>query len=170
MGMSIGHPAFEARRHVLGERLHVAPLDVADAPLIGLIMAALDPWKSYPISATELTRFFTDPEPGAPRFAITVDETLVGAVAIRTNWFRGPYIQTFALDQGVQGQGIGTAIMAWIEREARAGADRNLWVAASDFNARALAFYARLGFERVAVVDGLIRDERAEVLLRKRLF
>ena len=136
---------------------------------MGALFAAIDPWKRYPISADELTGFFGAEEPGSPRFAIRVEGGLAGAVAITTNWFRGPYIQTFALDPAVQGRGVGSAILAWIEGKAVAACDRNLWVAASDFNEGAHRFYARHGFVRVAAIDGLVRDDRTEILLRKRL-
>ncbi len=53
--------------------------------------------------------------------------------------------------------------------QARAAGDRNLWVCASDFNAAGIMFYERHGFSRVADLDGLVRDGRTEVLLRKRL-
>jgi diamine N-acetyltransferase len=44
--------------------------------------------------------------------------------------------------------GIGSAILGWMADEA-APAARNLWVSASDFNKRAIAFYERPDFSRV---------------------
>ena len=59
--------------------------------------------------------------------------------------------------------------MAFMEREARAAEERNLWVAASEINDGAIRFYERHGFVRVAALDGLAYDDRVEFLLRKRL-
>ena len=56
-----------------------------------------------------------------------------------------------------------------IEDSARAEKARNVWVAASDFNAGAIRLYERHGFARVAVIDSLVSDGRDEVLLRKKL-
>lgn len=142
----------------------------AEALELGAIFAAIDPWARYPVAAGTLAGFFAAIEPGNPRFAIKRDGALIGAIGLRTNWFRGPYIQSFALAPSAQGQGIGSAAMAWVEAQARAAQDRNLWVAASDFNTGAQRFYARNGFERIGAIDGLLQDGIAEILMRKRLY
>jgi GNAT superfamily N-acetyltransferase len=160
---------FGAGCHQVTPTVRIERLDPADAPALGAMFAAIDPWKRYPVTAAELTGFFATVEPGAPRFSIRLDDRLAGAVAIRVAWLRGPYIQTFALDPTAQGQGIGSAVMAWIATEARLADSCNLWVAASDFNDGAHRFYARHGFVRVGALDGLLRDDISEILLRKKL-
>jgi ribosomal protein S18 acetylase RimI-like enzyme len=160
---------FAAAQYDLLDGLTLSVIAPSDVPAIATMFAAIDPWKSYPITADQLAGFFGAIEPGAPRFAIHVDGALAGAVSLRTHWFRGPYIQTFALSTAHQGRGVGSTIMAFIERDARTAGERNLWVAVSDFNVDAQRFYARHGFEQTAAIPDLVRDGRTELLLRKRL-
>lgn len=144
----------------------LAPFEAGQA---GVLCASMDPWARYRTTAGELTAFFLRAEPGAPRFAIRVDGQLEGVLVLKSNWLAGPYIQTFALARLAQGHGTGGQILAWIDAQARAARNRNVWVAASDFNAPALRFYERHGFVRVAEIPALLRDDRDEVLLRKRV-
>jgi ribosomal protein S18 acetylase RimI-like enzyme len=116
-----------------------------------------------------LVTYLAAQEPGAPRLLLRIDGEIAGAVGLRLNWLRGPYLQFLGVLPVFQRRGLGNAVLDWFERETRKGNDRNLWVAASDFNAGAIRFYEAHGFKQVARLDGLVRDERAEILLRKRL-
>ncbi len=122
---------------------------------------------AYPVSA--LSAYLGMDEPGAPRFSLRAGDALAGAVGLRLDWLRGPYLQLLGLLPGYQGRGSGAAVLAWIEREARAVSQQNLWVVASDFNSGALRFYERSGFTRVAALEALVAEGRDEILLRKRL-
>ncbi len=144
-----------------------APFETGQA---GVICAGMDPWARYRATAQELAALLSQAEPGAPRFAIRVNGRLEGAIVLRTNWLAGPYIQMLALAPSAQGQRVGSLVMEFVESQARKAGCRNLWVAASDFNAGALRFYERHGFVRVAEIDALLRNDRNEVLLRKKLF
>lgn len=171
----MSRPPFGLERHDLGcagrdkAAIAVAPLAAEDADRLGTVFAAMDPWASYPYPASGLAAYFAKSEPSAPRFAILCVDELAGVAGLRLDWLRGPYIQFLGILAPHQGTGLGAAVLDWIEREARASGARNLWVAASDFNGGALRFYERSGFARVAVLDGLVRDGRDEILLRKRL-
>ena len=68
-----------------------------------------------------------------------------------------------------QGRGLGSALLLWLEREARAAGERNIWVAVSEINAAAIRLYERHGFKQAAKLDDLVYDGRAEILMRKRL-
>lgn len=161
-------PFLKAHYHVSPaiELTVLAPFEAGQA---GVLCASMDPWARYRTTAAELTGFFSRPEPGAPRFAIRLNGQFEGVLVLKSNWLAGPYIQTLAIARLVQGRGAGSQILAWIDAEARAAGNRNVWVAASDFNASALRFYERHGFQKVADIPGLLRDDRDEVLLRKRL-
>lgn len=166
--------SFAPACHVFGRTLDGAvltaePLDAAAAPALGEAFAVIDPWAAYPYPAAALARYLASGTPEAPIFALATEGRAAGALGLRLEWLRGPYIQFLGLLPETQGRGIGRQAMAWVEREARRAGARNLWVAASDFNAGALRFYERHGFSRIADLDGLVRDERTEVLLRKRL-
>jgi GNAT superfamily N-acetyltransferase len=166
--------AFLAERYELGccgsgEQLSLGRLEPGEAEALGAAFAAIDPWASYPYPAAALAAYFANDEPGAPRFSLRAGAGLAGAVGLRIDWLRGPYLQFLGMLPGRQGRGLGKAVLHWIESEARAAAQRNLWVLASDFNAGALRFYEREGFARIAALDALVAEGRAEILLRKRL-
>ena len=149
--------------------LRLCKVGAQEARILGAGFAAIDPWARYPYPASALEGYFAAEEPGAPRYAIKLDTALAGALGLRHNWLRGPYIQFLGLLPGHQSAGIGASILGWIESQARGDDQRNLWVAASDFNTRAIRFYERYGFTRTADLDGLVGDGKIEVLLRKRL-
>jgi len=151
------------------EALIVVPLPESEAPWLGEAFAAIDPWASYACSATTLGTYLTKQEPGAPRFLLKLGGRVAGAAGVRLGWLRGPYIQFLGVLPGFQRRGLGSAVLAWAEREARSSEERNLWVAASDINADAIRFYARHGFGQAARLEGLVCDGRTEILLRKRL-
>lgn len=147
--------------------LHAMTPDAAAT--LGQAFAAIDPWVRYPFSPDALAQYFNATESGAPRFAVAIDGTLAGVIGTRANWLRGPYLQFLGIVPSYQNQGAGQLLLAWFEGEARARGERNIWVAASDFNATALSFYERHGFQRAARLDGLIQDGVTEILLRKKL-
>jgi GNAT superfamily N-acetyltransferase len=173
--MSAGSPEpFALGRHRLGiapdgRLVTAAPLDAAIGPQLADVFASMEPWAAYPYPAAALAVYFARATAEAPRLAIDHDGRLAGVVGLRLDWLRGPYIQFLGLLPEAQGKGLGAVVLAWVETEARRSGARNLWVAASDFNTGALRFYERAGFHRVADLDGLVRDDRIEVLLRKRL-
>ncbi|MEQ1717615.1 MAG: GNAT family N-acetyltransferase [Hyphomicrobium sp.] len=152
-----------------GGVLTLGLIDGEAAVELGQAFSALSPWVVYPYSAAALQAYFEGSRPDAPRYCLRSGDTLIGALGLQLNWLRGPYIQFLGVLPAHQAAGTGARVLEWVEAQARERADRNLWVAASDFNARALSFYERHGFQRVSVLDGLVQDGRDEVLLRKRL-
>lgn len=165
-----GASAFSLGRHAgTGPPISLSRLSLREAERLGAVFAAMDPWARYPYQAAALAAYLCGEEPGAPRFALQLGAEIVGAVGLRLNWLRGPYLQFLGIAPPHWGRGIGSAVLIWLEQQARAGGDRNLWVCASDFNARAIAFYEHHGFQLVAPLEGLVRDDHTEVLLRKRL-
>ncbi len=145
------------------------PITSENVGHLGAAFAAIDPWAHYNYTAEALSKYLGDREENAPRYQIVVGEAVAGAIVIRKNWLRGPYLQFLAILPSFQGRGVGSAALSWFEAEAMKDRVRNIWVCASDFNAGALAFYQRFGFVRVATLDGLVSDDMGEILLRKRL-
>ncbi len=150
-------------------RVSLAPMTPDAAQTLGAAFAQIDPWIRYPLSAAGLGAHLDALEPAAPRYVVQIDGAACGAIILRLKWFSGPYVQFLGVLPNVQGQGIGSHALAWLESAARTEAARNLWVAASDFNTGAIRLYERRGFMRVALVDNLVSDGLNEVLLRKRL-
>ncbi len=169
-------PPFAAERYDLGDGLGVARMTGDEGRAMGAACAAMEPWLSYPFSDAQLSAFFTTCEPDAPRFAVRsaspaalAGAVLAGALVVRRNWFRGPYIHMLVVLPPWQGRGLGARLLGWAEAEARAGGDRNLWIAVTETNLGARRLYERFGFAAVATLDGLVTDHRSEVLMRKRL-
>ena len=165
-------PHFRLGRHDLGiarggEALALEPLPADIAPLLAREFAAIDPWAAYPYPPSGLEAYFSAKEPNAPRFLLTAGGLPAGAIGMRLNWLRGPHVQFFGILPAFQRSGIGAILLAWIEAQAQG--ERNLWLTVSDFNLEARAFYERHGFALVAPLPGLVRDDRTELLMRKRL-
>lgn len=168
----LSSPAFRLVSHDLGATRRSAaivlePLPVRLAPFLAERFAAIDPWAAYPYPPSGLEAYFSADEPNAPRFLLTVGGDPAGAVGLRLNWLRGPHVQFLGVLPGFQDDGLGAAMLEWIE--AQSSGQRNLWLTVSDFNNRARAFYERHGFAAVAPLPGLVRDDRTELLMRKRL-
>lgn len=150
-------------------RVTFEPMTPGAAATIAPVLAGIDPWATYKSEAVALQSYLSTPEAGAPRFQILDQGEPAGAIGIRENWLRGPYLQFLAILPAYQDRGIGTAALAWFEGKARASAAKNLWVAASEFNTRAIVFYEKHDFEQVAKLDGLVAEGHAELLMRKPL-
>jgi ribosomal protein S18 acetylase RimI-like enzyme len=165
----------------LAERYALEPPERAQGPLalerlprdeverLGALFAGIDPWARYAYPASRLAAYFAREEPGAPRFGLFAGPEIAGVVGLRLEWLKGPYLQFLGVLPPFQRRGFGGAVLAWLEREARAGEEQNLWVLASDVNAGAIRLYERHGFSRVAALDDLACEGHAEVMLRKRL-
>jgi diamine N-acetyltransferase len=131
-------------------------------------LAAIPPWSTMKYSAGGMQSYLTAPDAACRRFAIMSDGALAGAAAIRWPWLKGPYLELIGLTPEFQGRGLGAAVLDWMEREAAVARARWLWLLVSSFNARAIAFYERRGFERTAALDDLAADGFSEILMRKR--
>lgn len=145
------------------------PMSAEAAQVLGYALAQIDPWAHYAYTATALATLLTAEEPGALRFQIRADNVIAGAIVIRSQWLRGPYLQFLGILPAYHRRGLGRSALSWFEAHARAEGARNLWVAASEFNVAAQTFYERHGFVRVATLDDLIAEGTAEILFRKRL-
>lgn len=163
-------PKLFANKTVELEKARLTPVSPGNAYTLGEEIAELSPWSTLSISPRDLTRYLTCPDPANRRYTILVDDEIAGAVAIRSPWLRGPYLELLVVLPDFQGHGIGHEFLEWMEREARDGNNsQNLWVAASSFNTKAVDFYTAHGFETIANLPGLVREDFDEILLRKRL-
>ncbi len=165
---------FTARRYQIepargGKPLIAEPMTEDEAGPLAQAVAALEPWRTYAYPADRLAAFLACPEPGAPRFVFRREDEVAGGIGLRLNWMRGPYIQFLAVLPPFQCRGFGSAVIGWVEGQARAGDERNLWIAASEINEHARRLYERLGFREVAKLDDLVCEGRSEILYRKRL-
>jgi ribosomal protein S18 acetylase RimI-like enzyme len=172
--MSEPHPPFRAERHEIGAARDGAavvlrPMSEAEGVRIGEVLAAIDPFNRLGHDAARISAFMNRRGDGAVRFALLSGEELAGAVVICNPWLAGPYLKTIGLLPALQGRGLGSLVLAWMEAEARRARAPNMWLCVSGFNGRAEALYARHGFERCAILDRIYGNEFDEVLMRKRL-
>lgn len=148
----------------------VAPIAVPELIALAERIVTMEPWRRYDSYTAEgLAGYLGNVEPHAPRFLIRENDDVVGAFGVRRGWLRGPYLQFLAVLPEGQRRGIGSAVLDWLEAEARASGERNLLVLTSAFNVPALAFYERHGFTRVGPLPDLVADGITEILLHKRL-
>jgi ribosomal protein S18 acetylase RimI-like enzyme len=79
-----------------------------------------------------------------------------------------PYLKLLAVRADLHGQGIGTALLDWLEADLfeRAGR-RNLFLCVSGFNDRAQAFYRARGFVEVGRLTDYLVSGEDELLMRK---
>ena len=138
--------AFSAQRYELppaqagGPAVTLTAIPANEADRLGRAFADIDPWRSYPYPPAALAAYLGGREPHAPRFGIETRGALAGALGLRLDWLRGPYLQFLGILPGFQGLGLGAVVLDWMQQEARRDGARNLWVCASQFNAGALRF------------------------------
>jgi GNAT superfamily N-acetyltransferase len=72
------------------------------------------------------------------------------------NAARGLYLNDIIVDESVRGDGVARALMAGVMREAKRQGDVFVWWTAKPTNARALAFYKKLGAVNVPAVTHAI--------------
>ncbi|MDO9383443.1 MAG: GNAT family N-acetyltransferase [Hyphomicrobiaceae bacterium] len=156
--------------YALGASVSLGPFELDEAASLGAAFVAIDPWQRLGFEAERLQRFFASQDPSAARFAIRRDGQMAGFVCVNPTWLCGPYLHFLGVLPQFQGNGIGSAIVAWFVAEAQRAGDRNAWVCVSHFNSGARALYEANGFVQAATLQDLMQNGAAEILLRKVLF
>ena len=93
-------------------------------------------------------------------------KTPLGLVVVQDGFLLGGFVSLLAVRPDSAGQGVGRALMEHVAArvfQARAW----LFVSCDAANPRALAFYKKLGFQRVGRLPDLIKPKRVELLLRR---
>ena len=163
------HIPFAALPHLLpGGGLLKPLMEASDAAAIAALLVLLEPWRTLGYRTDALTRYLLRGDPALHRFRILHKEALAGILCVRYPWLRGPYVELIGIAPEARCSGLGGAILAWVEAEAR-GEAGNLWACVSASNTAARHFYAGRGFIEVAPIDDLVAHGHAEILLRKRL-
>jgi ribosomal protein S18 acetylase RimI-like enzyme len=91
---------------------------------------------------------------------------IIGVLAFQTDFLLGTFIALLAVHPEARGQGVGSTLLERIER-ATFAKRRWLYVSSDGTNTPAARFYRLAGFERIARLPGLIREDRTEILWRK---
>jgi len=156
---------FQGEDHPLGPAL-LKRLRPEEAGQVATEIARIPPWRLLGYTAERLGTYLARPDPGQHFYAIHRTGRIVGAVAVRSPWLRGPYLELLCIFPEAQGQGLGSACLAWLEAESRPQAG-NLWCLCSAFNTAGRAFYRRHGFVEIGAIPELLLREESELLLRK---
>jgi ribosomal protein S18 acetylase RimI-like enzyme len=132
-------------------------------------IVGIEPWRGLGYSAAPLGRYLgrmakerevwlaRGPARGAPP---------LGLVVVQDGFLLGGFVSLLAVRPEAAGQGVGRALMEHVA--ARVFSRRPwLFVSCDSANTRALAFYRKLGFQRVGRLPDLIKPKRVELLLRK---
>jgi ribosomal protein S18 acetylase RimI-like enzyme len=168
----LNRDAFALTAHRFGDAMQrpieLRPMTSDVALRLACRLAAIPPWSTMNYPAEGIGAYLTREDLASRRFAILREGALAGVLAVRWPWLRGPYLELLGLAPEFQGQGLGAAALDWMEREGSLVEARWLWLLVSSFNARAIAFYQRRGFERVANLDDLVANGFTEILMRKR--
>ena len=81
---------------------------------------------------------------------------------------RSPYLRLIGVRPEAAGSGIGSALLAEVERRSAEIAS-DVFLLVSDFNEAAQRFYQRHGFEQIGEVSGYVLPDVTELIFRKRL-
>lgn len=100
------------------------------------------------------------------RYVDCVDGQIAGFAVWLTQGALAGYLQALCVAPEHRGRGVGRALMSFVEERVFARFP-NLFLMVSDFNAPALKFYGRLGYERIGTLHDYLVAGRSEILMRK---
>jgi ribosomal protein S18 acetylase RimI-like enzyme len=132
-------------------------------------IAAMEPWRGLGYGANGLGVFLARSAAGRQvrvARARGARGPVDGIMVLQPAVLLGSFVALLAVRPEAAGRGIGRALIEHAEAEAFA-TRRWLFVSADAGNRAALAFYRKLGFERVGRLPDLVKPGRVEVLLRK---
>jgi GNAT superfamily N-acetyltransferase len=151
-----------------GKGFSLLSLRPRDVGTISRTLCSMDPWLTMQYRLEALEFYLLRADPALSRWSVMVSENLAGVLSLRYPWLFGPFIELMALFDGFRGKGIGGRIVDWVCLQYKDRAT-NVWATVSAGNEGAQRFYKRMGFERTAVLEDLIKPGWNEILLRKKL-
>ena len=166
--MNTNKKPFQKERVDLAGCLLVSGVAQEAASSLASELHVLDPWLTLEFSASSLLNYFIKDDPALHRFTVFSEGKIAGVLCVRYPWLRGPYIEFIGLLSNYQGRGLGRELLSWVEVEVNSR-EKNIWIATSDFNHRAMHVYQKAGYEPVCTIEGLVKAEMYELLLRKRI-
>lgn len=105
----------------------------------------------------------------ATNVAVMTESDAIVGFGIMQYWEETAHLALFAVRPGYRNRGLGSRLVTWLEQPARiAGIERVRMEARVD-NAKAIAFYGRLGFVPVRTVSGYYGGIVDAVQLQKQL-
>ena len=130
--------------------MRVRPIETGDRPwFVGVIARQ---WGLPVVSVSGVH----DPS-DYPGFVFDVDGRPVGAVTYAVS---GDECEVVTLNSGIDGQGIGRALMTEAVRAASEADCRRLWLMTTNDNIRAIDFYQRFGMDLVRLHRNFVEEVR----------
>ncbi len=148
------------------ERFSLLPLRPKDVGDVSRLLCSMDPWLTMEYKPESFEYYFLRADPALSRLVVMYSDNIAGVLSLRFPWLFGPFIELMALFDGYRHKGIGSRIVDWACCRHRSS---NLWATVSSFNLKAQRFYSRVGFEKMVVLEDLIKPGWNEILLRKKL-
>ena len=128
------------------------------------IMSTNEPWITLRRDFDASLAAVKDPE--AETYVAVEEGRVIGFVLISMQGTFKGYIRSIATRDDCRGRGVGSALIAYAEARIFQESP-NVFICVSDFNDRAQALYARLGYETVGELHDFIVQGQSEWLMRK---
>jgi ribosomal protein S18 acetylase RimI-like enzyme len=130
-------------------------------------IVTLEPWRSLGYRAAPLARYLRKMARQKQLLVAEEGRTVRGLVAFQPDFLLGHFVALLVVRPDAAGKGMGRALVSRVEEQAFKHR-RWLYVSSDSQNRDAARFYRKLDFARVARLPGLIREDRVEILWRKR--
>jgi ribosomal protein S18 acetylase RimI-like enzyme len=151
--------------------MNVRPMTTDDITPLARLMASSPLWQRYNVTEASTARRLSDGLAQGMTIAVAeIEGEPVGFV-----WYvehgafnRSGYIMLIGVKPGMQGRGIGQALMEHAEKVLHASS-QDVFLLVSDFNHAAQRFYARLGYQQVGAIPDYVIPGVTELVFHKHL-
>ena len=141
--------------------------ELHDAPAIAaLSKSEIERGLDWSWKPARVSKAIADPETNV--VVATEGQELIG-FGIMVYRYESAYLCLFAVEPSRRRRGIGSAILAWLERVAAVAGIQRLALEARADNVRALSFYEKHGYRRAAIITGMYQGLADGVRLEKPL-
>ncbi len=130
------------------------------------LMAGIEPWitlrQDLAACRSKIRR------PGNELFIARQGGRRLGFILVHPYGLAGsPYIYSIAVKQNARSRGLGSQLVAFVEKHF--SGRRHLFLCVSSFNRRAQQLYSRLGFKRLVQFPNYVVSGHSEILYYKKL-
>lgn len=156
-----------SRRSASGEGLRLEPAEVCDARALGeMSRLVIEHGLRWRWNSAAIAREIRDPD--AIVLVARLGTTRIGFAAMHFDFDRASsHLQLLAVAPNYRRQGIGGALVAWLEKVARRGGASRITLEVRETAAPARHFYAELGFREVERIPGYYDGREAALRLEK---